>query len=160
MEKESVLHVGIVGCGYQGGVLAQAVRKSQSCKVVACRLRPQRQQRVGTATSLARQPVVGAPRPTSGNPRSAIPRKAAARASAGARTGRRLDGGYREYARGQRPAPYAALQPHRPLGRMAAISRKAGALVSRPTDQLKLNTRVPSIERTVSDVEGWILVVR
>lgn len=36
MENDSVLRVGIVGCGYQGGILAQAVRKSQSFKVVAC----------------------------------------------------------------------------------------------------------------------------
>ena len=36
MDKETVLRVGIVGCGYQGGILAQAVSKSQSFKVVAC----------------------------------------------------------------------------------------------------------------------------
>lgn len=42
-------------------------------------------------------------------PRTAVPRIAAARANAGGRTERRLDGGNREHARPRRPAPYAAL---------------------------------------------------
>ena len=52
-----------------------------------------RLQRVGTATLLDRQTVVGAQRPTSGSARSAVPRKAAAPASAEGRTKRRLGGG-------------------------------------------------------------------
>ena len=45
MENESVLRVGIVGCGYQGGILAQAVRKSQSFRWWHARTRIERRQR-------------------------------------------------------------------------------------------------------------------
>ena len=36
MNNEQSLRVGIVGCGYQGDILAKAVRKAQSFQVVAC----------------------------------------------------------------------------------------------------------------------------
>lgn len=36
MSNEQPLRVGIVGCGYQGGVLAKAARKTESFVVVAC----------------------------------------------------------------------------------------------------------------------------
>lgn len=36
MSNEQSLRVGIVGCGYQGGILAKAVSKSESFVVVAC----------------------------------------------------------------------------------------------------------------------------
>jgi predicted dehydrogenase len=36
MSLEAKLRVGIVGCGYQGGILAKAVARSQSWQVVAC----------------------------------------------------------------------------------------------------------------------------
>lgn len=36
MSEQQRLQVGIVGCGYQGGVLAQAIAKTKSFRVVAC----------------------------------------------------------------------------------------------------------------------------
>jgi hypothetical protein len=89
------------------GSMAWAKVKFQSGPVV----RPENRRRllwVGTASSRGKEAVVGAARPPIRNPRSAVPRIAAARASAGGRTERRLDGGHREYVRWRRPAPHAA----------------------------------------------------
>ena len=65
----------------------------------------------GTASSPGREAVVGTAGQRSRDPGSAVPRTAAARACAGGRTERRLDGATREYARRRRPAPHTAHQP-------------------------------------------------
>ncbi len=104
-------------------MIARSVTERVACRSNACpyavRQAAYRRQarcrgrlfRVGSASSRGREAVVRAARPPSRNPRSALPRIAATRASAGARTERRLDAAYREYAHRRRPAPYAA-EPH------------------------------------------------
>jgi hypothetical protein len=101
--------------------------------------KPGRQVWVGTACSRCREEVVGAARPTNRNPRSAVPRIAAARASAGGRPGRRLDGAYREYVRRRRPAPHAAQRPSTDRKRVTPAGRFQ-AFVGLPTrGRLELN---------------------
>ena len=36
MENQTPLRVGIIGCGYQGGILAQTIIKGNAWRVVAC----------------------------------------------------------------------------------------------------------------------------
>ena len=79
---------------------------------------------VGTASSRGTEAVVGAARPPSRNPGSAVPSSAAVRASVGGRTERRLGAEYREYAHWRRPAPHAALPTPTPSRSSAAEGRQ------------------------------------
>ena len=36
MDKQTPIRVGIVGCGYQGGILAQAIGRTKALQVTAC----------------------------------------------------------------------------------------------------------------------------
>jgi predicted dehydrogenase len=36
MDKQRPVRVGIVGCGYQGGIMAQAIGRTTSLRVIAC----------------------------------------------------------------------------------------------------------------------------
>jgi len=88
---------------------------------------------VGTDSSHGREAVVGAARRPGRNPRSAVPRIAAARTSADGRTERRLDVANREYVCRWRPAPHAALLPLRfpvrttAIGHIAALRGEFGS---------------------------------
>ena len=97
---------------------------------------------VGTASSRGREAVVGAARPPSRNRRSAVPRIAADQASDGGRTERRLNAGYREYARRRRPAPHAAQAPRSRKPRTAAMGRR-----EQPFDPARRQSVVPRSAR-------------
>jgi predicted dehydrogenase len=36
MDKQTPIRIGIVGCGYQGGILAQAIGRTKTLQVTAC----------------------------------------------------------------------------------------------------------------------------
>lgn len=105
------------------------------------------QQRVGTASSHDRGPVVGAARPPSCSLGSAVPRIAAAPPGAGSRTECQLDGAHREYARRPPPAAHAAKAPvegrnrHGALEALPQCSCRGGSRTVTRAQQLDVDGR-------------------